>query len=279
MAKRLRGRFGYPADEPFRVTFHPERLDAPRKWIHERVFVNSMGDLFAAPPKWIDAVFSTMYRDRHENSFIILTKLPALAALYVDRMWDRDDAPMPRGDYRRIIIGTSVSDQPTADMFIPEILKIRRFTLAVSVEPMLGPVDLTRVGGVEDGIGWRASCDALAGGLWEARARAERYTRVRENPPALDWVICGGETGPGARPMHPDWTRSLRDQCQATGVPFFFKQWGEWVSVSEVEGPGVHRHFLDGATVRRTGKKLAGCLLDGREWKEFPEVKGQWVKE
>jgi hypothetical protein len=53
-------------------------------------------------------------------------------------------------------------------------------------------------------------------------------------------------------------------------VPFFFKQWGEWVSVSEVEGPGAHRHFLDGATVRRTGKKLAGCLLDGREWKQFP---------
>jgi hypothetical protein len=57
-------------------------------------------------------------------------------------------------------------------------------------------------------------------------------------------------------------------------VPFFFKQWGEWVSVSEVAGPGVHRHFLDGATVRRTGKKLAGCLLDGKEWKQFPEVKG-----
>jgi protein gp37 len=72
--------------------------------------------------------------------------------------------------------------------------------------------------------------------------------------------------------MHPDWPRSLRDQCQAAGVPFFFKQWGEWVSVSEVECPGGHRHFLDGATVRRAGKKLAGCLLDGREWKEFPEV-------
>ena len=73
-----------------------------------------------------------------------------------------------------------------------------------------------------------------------------------------------------ARPMHPDWARSLRDQCVATGVAFHFKQNGEWVSVSEVEGPGEHHHFPDGATVRRTGKKLAGRTLDGRTWDQVP---------
>lgn len=72
------------------------------------------------------------------------------------------------------------------------------------------------------------------------------------------------------RPRKPDWARSIRDQCQAAGVPFFFKQWGEWVSVSELEGAGPHYSFPDGSTVRRIGKKNAGALLDGREWREFP---------
>src|SRR4030066_695492 len=72
----------------------------------------------------------------------------------------------------------------------------------------------------------------------------------------IGWAIVGGESGPGARPMNPVWVRDLRDQCQAAVVPFFFKQWGEWVSVSEVEGPGRHHHFTDGATGRGKGKKM-----------------------
>jgi protein gp37 len=72
--------------------------------------------------------------------------------------------------------------------------------------------------------------------------------------------------------MHPDWARSLRDQCKAAGVPFFFKQWGEFASVSEVPGGGEHFHFPNGATVRRVGTKAAGCRLDGVEHHEFPAV-------
>lgn len=70
--------------------------------------------------------------------------------------------------------------------------------------------------------------------------------------------------------MHPDWARSLRDQCLAAGVAFHFKQWGEYVSVSEIAGVGAHHIFSDGATVRRVGTKNAGATLDGREWHEFP---------
>jgi protein gp37 len=87
---------------------------------------------------------------------------------------------------------------------------------------------------------------------------------------AVQWVIAGGESGPRARPAHPDWFRSLRDQCAAAGVPFHFKQWGEFVSVSEVGGPGAHHTFSDGNTVRRTGKKLAGRRLEGVEHNGFP---------
>ena len=87
---------------------------------------------------------------------------------------------------------------------------------------------------------------------------------------SLGWVIAGGESGPGARPANPQWFRNIRDQCAAAGVAYFHKQNGEWVSVSEVEGPGEHFTFPDGRTVRRVGKKAAGATLDGREHREFP---------
>ena len=97
----------------------------------------------------------------------------------------------------------------------------------------------------------------------------------------LDWVILGGETGPGARPMNPAWVRKVRDDCQAAGVPFFFKQWGEW---SEPMCTGLRFDrpsgkpyplfiFDDGKKVVRYGKKVAGHLLDGREWRELPGVR------
>ena len=91
--------------------------------------------------------------------------------------------------------------------------------------------------------------------------------RTRQIP---DWLICGGESGVNARPMHPGWLRSIRDECQNLGIPFFFKQWGEWASVSEVEGPGEHYQFPDYATVRRTGKARAGRTLGGRTWDQVP---------
>ena len=93
----------------------------------------------------------------------------------------------------------------------------------------------------------------------------------------IDWVICGGESGPGARPMHPNWARSVRDQCVAAGVPFFFKQWGEWSPIACTEG--IHESPFGYHLVppylgfSKVGKKKAGVLLDGREWRQFPEVR------
>jgi protein gp37 len=80
----------------------------------------------------------------------------------------------------------------------------------------------------------------------------------------IDWIICGGESGPKARPMHPDWARSIRDQCQEAGVPFFFKQWGEWAPFH-----GIPQDIFG---MERVGKKAAGDLLDGKQYHEFPEV-------
>jgi protein gp37 len=87
--------------------------------------------------------------------------------------------------------------------------------------------------------------------------------------------IVGGESGPGARPMHPDWVRSIRDQCQAAGVAFFFKQWGEWAPVDQEPNEKLARwlkyhHYGDGQVMLRVGKKVAGAMLDNRKWQEEP---------
>ena len=137
-----------------------------------------------------------------------------------------------------IWLGVSVEDQKTADQRIPLLLQTPAVVRFVSYEPALGPVDFSpylpieSIGGVE----------------------MENW---------LHWIITGGESGPNARPMHPDWARSARDQCQAAGIQFFFKQVGEWAW----EWNNGHR-FPDG--IRRVGKKAASRLLDGREWNEFP---------
>ncbi|MGI5999242.1 MAG: DUF5131 family protein [Lutispora sp.] len=93
--------------------------------------------------------------------------------------------------------------------------------------------------------------------------------------PTIDWAICGGETGPGARPMHPDWVRSLRSQCQAAGVPFFFKQHGEWLHETQgIDFHEGHKYYVwpDESMSFRVGKKAAGRILDGRMWDEMPEI-------
>jgi len=185
--------------------------------------------------------------------WLLLTKRPQ----NILQMWDDQNHRIDPEPYRHNVwLGTSISNQDDADRNIPELLKCRDLSqvLFVSAEPLLGPVDL--------------------------------------HGSKLDWVICGGESGPIARPMHPDWARRLRDQCQSAGVPFHFKQWGEWIdkdaepggdlgemfrkdhaAILAADGSKNDGHFrsLRGDTImQRLGKKVTGRLLDGREWNEFP---------
>jgi protein gp37 len=162
---------------------------------------------------------------------------------------------------------TSVSDQKTADELIPELLNCRDLVsvLGISAEPLLGPIDLFNERRDYLGDLGRPGGPVICQGL--------------------DWVIAGGESGHHARPMHPDWACSLRDQCQAAGVPFFFKQWGEWaprpcatdipVGATATKGlssqPGLFITSV-GEAMSLVGKKYAGRMLDGREWNEFPAV-------
>jgi len=279
------------------VRCHHERLDAPLHWRKpRRVFVNSMSDLFHedVPDEFIDKVFAAMalcsrtneYQNRYCHQFQILTKRPARMLTYLS-LEDRQDyiaseaahiagSPCATGwledrpwPLPNVWLGVSVEDQATADERIPLLLKTPAAIRFVSYEPALGQVDFTAIRYRDDDCDCR--WNALTAEHWiDNSTSADCYVNANDGVTKLDWIIAGGESGPHARPAHPDWFCSVRDQCKAAGVPFFFKQWGEWVSVSEVAGPGVHHYFEDGATVRRVGKKLAGRLLDGVEYSEYP---------
>lgn len=250
--------------------------------VRERVFINSMSDTFEDRPDleqsrcmlWGACAFVT------NVDIILLTKRPQNVMRMVPPSWHTN---WPA----HVWIGTTCGTQQAANERIPHLLSIPAKVRFISGEPLLGPVDFSP---------WIVRGRDLAAGL-------EAFKM-----PGIDWVICGGESGQHARPMHPDWARSLRDQCQAAGVPFMFKQWGEWVGGKLDARKG--KAMLDDGVIfwtnpghpkihcwpagdanqwelpisARVGKKahrltLAGeelasnnRLLDGVEHNEFPEA-------
>lgn len=247
-AKRIYERFYQ--ERPFsQVQLHPERLDDPLHWRYpSRVLVNSMSDLFHYEVSYdfiADIVETIALSPKH--TFMVLTKRPKrMQFIFSEVMKILADNPLPN-----LWLGVTVENQQAADERIPLLLQTPAAVRFVSVEPMLGPVDL----------GNYLCLTHSKGGL-----TLGNY---------LDWVICGGETGPGARPMHPDWVVSLRDQCVNANVPFFFKSWGDWEPAYVSMGLNAKYRvftFPDRETMYRVGKKTAGRILDGEEWNEFPEV-------
>lgn len=233
-----------------------------------RVFCASLADVFDAEvyPTWRSDLFK-LIADTPNLDWLLLTKRPQVAKKWFE------SSPLPDN----VWLGTTVEDQKMADLRIPILLSIPAKVRFLSCEPLLGPVDLRCVAPTDSGY-----INALSS----------------STGPNLDWIIVGGESGHGARPSHPDWLRTLRDQCAAAGVPFFFKQWGEhhpsadhapetcprkmWtpeaIHVSgEREMRPAEASSLIGypaapgwAGMCRVGKKVAGATLDGREWREFP---------
>lgn len=219
-------------------------------------------------------------------------------------------------------LGVTAEDQPRADERIPDLLATPAAVRFVSYEPALGPIDwkrwlptrryARRPNGVPflasyffmtrcEHCGWVGSSELCGidsfGDDSDVFCPACAKSICADDLPRLDWVICGGESGPNARPMHPDWARSLRDQCAAAGVPFFFKKWGEYGDFTDARRPRCpdlifapdgevlgagdgRRGSVDedwrekgGAWMVRIGKSRAGRLLDGREHNEFPEAR------
>ncbi|UPY35527.1 phage Gp37/Gp68 family protein [Sediminicoccus sp. KRV36] len=208
-----------------------------------RVFCASMADVFdnQVPEEWRRHLWSLIWETRNLD-WLLLTKRPQnIASMLPPAEWHAE-WPMPH-----VWLGTTVENQAEADRRIPQLLAVPAAKRFLSCEPLLGPVDLSA---------W-----------WKESPPGSTYW----HPNGLHWIIAGGESGRGARPMHPHWARSLRDQCAAASVPFFFKQWGDfaWRATGEAAG-AVNGGFAIPIAAVRVGKKAAGRLLDGREHNEVP---------
>jgi len=263
---------------PWAQLDRPLRARKPRIWA-------VWNDLFhdAASPEFLDRAFAVMALCP-QHAFLVLTKRPGRMYAYIHSgpraakflkevapgraVWAWPGWPLPN-----VWLGVTAENQRCADERIPALLDTPAAVRFVSCEPLVGPLDLQPWLGLSCGdCGYRPA----PGGRCEQCAEAPAPDGYRPQR-GLDWVIAGGESGPRARPTHPDWFRSLRDQCQAVGVPFFFKAWGEWGPVEPAHRPlGVTTEMveIEGETIvglGRVGRKKAGRLLDGRIWQEFPE--------
>jgi protein gp37 len=257
------------------VQLHEDVLLKPLRWKkHRMVFVNSMSDLFheSVPFEFIDKVFAIMALCR-KHTFQILTKRPqrmleyfstrpkdaiieawALATYEIGLSdkdddsdapycalwnWTEDHWPLPN-----IWLGVSVEDQNTADERILPLLHTPASIRFLSCEPLLGPIDLNY-------IRWKTYSTNI-----------------------IDWVIAGGESGPNARPMHPDWVRGIKDQCFKTNVPFFFKQWGEWTTEypQGISLANMQQTYQHGTSFYKVGKNRAGRKIDGCENNGLPHT-------
>lgn len=245
---------------------HEERLGIPLRWRKpRRAWV---GDVFhpSVPSEFAAQVWNDMaHAQRH--LFMVATRYPlrmlaflclASSCRYrssdgsVFHLWTNGlivgyrDWPLPN-----VWIGVSVEDQATADERIPVLLQCPAALRFVSADPLRGPLNL--------------------------RLFLPFVTRGRGGPlketGGIDWVICGGESGPGSRPLQPAWVRVLQYQCAASNVPFFFKGWGDWAPADAVLRPG---ECTVGSRVAgdmvRVGKRRAGRVLDGKEHNEYPII-------
>lgn len=280
------------------VACHTDRIGQPLTWKKpRRVFVNSMSDLFheSVPDAFIDKVFAVM-AVCPQHTFQVLTKRAIRMVEYVRGLVVRADRleaaaakigfslcrsgemlvalPLPN-----VHLGVSVEDQATANERIHLLLQTPASVRWISAEPLLAPVDL-RLMQRAYGFPKHITRDGRAVGM----------------PQGLHWVVAGGESGKGARPMHPDWARSLRDQCAAAGLPFLFKQWGEWAPASDIppdtrlRADDIGAFFADGSEfssfndhpipgrfvdrMGRIGKAKAGRLLDGVLHDAYPVSTG-----
>ena len=320
------------------VRLAQDRLDQPLKWRRpRRIFVNSMSDLLhdGVPDQYVAAVFAVMIAAPH-HTFQVLTKRHGrLRSLLTNdgfwltvsdelgKLWGHTPAPLSAVP-PWIWIGVSVENQQWANIRIPALLATPAAVRWLSCEPLLGPVDLDAwmcsCGGrrwVDDenwspaqGVLWRGERSAGDGRIPCGLCNHGGWDQPDGDRPRIDWVVTGGESGPGARPAHPDWFRDIRDRCSISGTAYFHKQNGEWLplgplyeqddgtdeDVSEdARHEAVHLEVVErrevielersGYIVRghqpgdnrtwlmaRVGKKAAGRELDGRTWDEYPRA-------
>lgn len=227
------------------LAWHRAAEGGPR----QRVFCASLADVFdnEVPDAWRADLFQ-LIRATPNLDWLLLTKRIGNAfRMSQQAMWSIGYHPAmhhPLPD--NVWIGATIVNQTEANRDLPKLLEIPARIRFLSCEPLLGPVDLR----------------------YPAFNGADSFGSLE----GLDWVIAGGESGPGARLPNPDWFTSLRDQCVAAGVAFFFKQWGEWLPELREYGPNGEPWADRGEYFHsRVGKARAGRELDGRTWDQFPQ--------
>ena len=290
---RFHGGVNWGPKAPRRRT-SAQNWNKPRKWNRnaeaffaehgrrQRVFCASLADVFdnAVDPAWRADLFD-LIRECDGLDWLLLTKRPQNIAKMLPEDW---------GDgWPHVWLGTSAGTQKTADQNIPPLLAVPAAVRFVSAEPLLGPVNLEVISTDDIGI------YALSGVQSDGSGPSGFSIGAK-----LDWVICGGESGPQARPMHPEWARHLRDQCQAASTAFFFKQWGEYADHTSEHASYLpcratsalvitpQGHIIGGgakgyggavdadwqergaAWMCRVGKVAAGRILDGQTWDQVP---------
>ncbi|NLS27953.1 hypothetical protein S2M10_29550 [Sphingomonas sp. S2M10] len=262
----------------------PSTWKQPRRWnnraaargVRERVFCASLADVFdnRADPA-VRAELFQLIRETPQLDWLLVTKRIGNAAAMAEAA-----GGMPEN----VWLGATIVNQEEANRDIPKLLATPASVRFLSMEPLLGPVDLRMI--VLRPFGSMPTTLSSKLGDYVQPLRGN-FT----DSPRIDWIIVGGESGPGARPMHPDWARSLRDQCAGAGVPFLFKQWGEWrdrgghvpiarrnfrthIAYLDVDtGKGKpHPNRCSDETMIKMGKAAAGRLLDGVEHNGFPLI-------
>ena len=222
------------------IRFNNENLDLPRRTRKPQSWL-VLNDLFHedVPDYFIKEALQVM-RGENRHVYFLLTKRSKRMAEFFIRTRERISP--------NIWLGVTVCNQQEADEKIPLLLQIPAAVRWVSVEPMLGPMEI------------------IDKPWWDWRYSYDFYPKGFIKKP-IDWIILGGESGPGARPMHPDWARSVRDQCQAAGLPFFFKQWGRtpYPANSDIFA------WMNAGFDPYCKSKNGGRELDGREYSELPK--------
>ncbi|MEX5515681.1 DUF5131 family protein [Pseudophaeobacter sp. 1A09344] len=241
----------------------------------QRVFCASLADVFdnAVDTSWREDLWA-LIRECDQLDWLLLTKRPQNIAKMLPPDWG--------AGWPQVWLGTSAGTQKTADQNIPHLLNVPASVRFVSAEPMLGNMDLARIPKKKLGKHITIAQNALTG-----------IDGLGEIGPKIDWVICGGESGTNARPMHPDWARDLREQCRSAGTSFFFKQWGNWsaeidrdrddpdwrADYSKASREGWTILYAEGGTgfhgdrvhlMKRAAKEATGRTLDGQQWNEVP---------
>lgn len=258
LAKGLEPKFGYPLDRPFRPTFRPDRLNEPRHWKNgKRIFLCSTGDILHSRNELADIEkVIQVCRECPQHTFLLLSKR---AFRMADVFTNYIELPP------NVWPGVSIEDQSMADIRIDWLVKTPAARRFISYEPALGPV-----------YGCCIHPEAMTP---ECHPWADCPLDDSPCQANIDWVIAGGETGPGARPMLSAWVRDLRDQCQSAGVPFFFKSWGDWGDRAALERWRQAHPDSDFLPAYRdidggrwcVGKKYTGAEIDGQTYQEFPE--------